>query len=144
MIVLDTDALTLLQRKEGAGFERVTHRLRTLSEQPTWVTIVSFEEQMRGWLAFIAGAKSPEKQVLGYAYLRSLMEGFHSRPMLDFDPAASIQYQRLVKGRVRVGTMDLRIAAICLVHGASLLTMNLSDFRKVPGLKLVDWLEGAP
>ncbi len=35
--------------------------------------------------------------------------------------------------------MDLKIAAIVLTHDATLLSKNLSDFRKVPGLKVADW-----
>ena len=53
--------------------------------------------------------------------------------------AAGVEYQRLRRLRVRIGTMDLKIAAIVLTHDATLLTKNLSDFRKVPGLKVADW-----
>jgi len=35
--------------------------------------------------------------------------------------------------------MDLKIAAIVLAQNATLLTRNLSDFRKVPRLKVEDW-----
>jgi predicted nucleic acid-binding protein len=35
--------------------------------------------------------------------------------------------------------MDLKIAAIVLAQQATLLSPNLSDFRKVPGLQLEDW-----
>lgn len=35
--------------------------------------------------------------------------------------------------------MDLKIAATALVHDALPLTRNLSDFRKVPGLRAEDW-----
>jgi tRNA(fMet)-specific endonuclease VapC len=41
----------------------------------------------------------------------------------------------------RVGAMDLKIAAICLVHDAVLLTRNLVDFSKVPGLRVENWLD---
>jgi predicted nucleic acid-binding protein len=37
------------------------------------------------------------------------------------------------------GTMDLKIAAIVLSHDGTLLSKNLSDFRKVPRLKVADW-----
>jgi tRNA(fMet)-specific endonuclease VapC len=40
--------------------------------------------------------------------------------------------------------MDLKIAAIVLAHDATPLSKNLSDFGKVPGLKVADWtLPGA-
>ena len=36
------------------------------------------------------------------------------------------------KEGVRIGTMDLKIASICLANDATLLTRNLVDFDKVP------------
>jgi tRNA(fMet)-specific endonuclease VapC len=38
-----------------------------------------------------------------------------------------------------VGTKDLQISAIVLAHDATLLSRNLVDFRKVPGLRVEDW-----
>jgi tRNA(fMet)-specific endonuclease VapC len=35
--------------------------------------------------------------------------------------------------------MDLRIASIALVNSCTVLTSNLKDFRKVPGLLVEDW-----
>lgn len=35
--------------------------------------------------------------------------------------------------------MDLRIAAVVLAVGGKLLSANLSDFRKVPGLDVENW-----
>ena len=37
--------------------------------------------------------------------------------------------------------MDLRIACIVLAHNATLLTANLRDFRKIPDLRVEDWLQ---
>lgn len=37
--------------------------------------------------------------------------------------------------------MDLKIACIALVHDSTLLTRNTSDFSRVPGLHVEDWLE---
>ena len=39
----------------------------------------------------------------------------------------------------RISTMDLRIASIALSRDMTVLTCNLGDFRKVPGLKVADW-----
>ena len=41
--------------------------------------------------------------------------------------------------RVRIATMDLRIASIALSQGLTLLTRNARDFSKVPGLVVEDW-----
>lgn len=45
----------------------------------------------------------------------------------------------LRKKRVRIGTMDLRIACVALTTESTVLTCNLRDFRQVPGLKVEDW-----
>lgn len=41
----------------------------------------------------------------------------------------------------RVGAMDLKIASICLAHDCLLLSRNLVDFAKVPGLRVGNWLD---
>ena len=37
--------------------------------------------------------------------------------------------------------MDLKIAAIALSHAALLLSRNLVDFTRVPGLRVENWLD---
>jgi predicted nucleic acid-binding protein len=39
----------------------------------------------------------------------------------------------------RIGTMDLKIAAIVLSKGDTLLSRNLSEFGRISGLKVEDW-----
>ena len=43
------------------------------------------------------------------------------------------------KQKIRVGTQDLRIAAIALSLSSTVVTRNFRDFEKVPDLKIVDW-----
>jgi tRNA(fMet)-specific endonuclease VapC len=43
--------------------------------------------------------------------------------------------------KIRIGTMDLKIASICLAHDALLLSRNRVDFEKVPGLRVENWLD---
>lgn len=38
-----------------------------------------------------------------------------------------------------IGPYDLQIAAIALVNGCTLVTHNVAEFRRVPGLLVVDW-----
>jgi tRNA(fMet)-specific endonuclease VapC len=55
---------------------------------------------------------------------------------MDFDEPAAVAFQSLVRARVRIGTMDLKIAAVARSLNATLLSRNLKDFRKVPGLRV--------
>ncbi len=58
--------------------------------------------------------------------------------VLSFDELAAIEFEKRAEG-VRIGTMDLRIAAIALSHNFTVLTRNTVDFGKVPALKVQDW-----
>jgi tRNA(fMet)-specific endonuclease VapC len=59
VIVLDTDTLGIVQRANGHAYERLAKRLFDVDDD-VCVSIVTFEEQMRGWLAFIAKTKSTD------------------------------------------------------------------------------------
>jgi tRNA(fMet)-specific endonuclease VapC len=38
-----------------------------------------------------------------------------------------------------VGTLDLKIAAMALTNGLTVLTRNRRDFGRVPGMVIEDW-----
>ena len=57
MNILDTDVLSIVQRVEGPAYDPLVARLDAANDEVV-VCIVSFEEQMRGWLAYIARSKS--------------------------------------------------------------------------------------
>jgi tRNA(fMet)-specific endonuclease VapC len=59
--------------------------------------------------------------------------------VLPFEDDAEDQFVAIRKQKIRVATIDLRIAAIAIVTGSTLLTRNLRDFRRVPGLLVEDW-----
>jgi len=77
--------------------------------------------------------------IAAYSRLKRHLDDFRSHLVLDFEERAAAEFQRLRGQRIRIGTMDLKISAIVLVNDATLLTRNLVDFRKVPGLKAEDW-----
>lgn len=63
--------------------------------------------------------------------------------MADFDPLAAISYGKVradldAKG-LPIGAMDTLIAAHALSLQVSLVTHNLSEFQRVPGLQVEDW-----
>jgi len=138
MLVLDTDHMSVL---EWGGERSAALRARLANIAPNQVatTIVSYEEQIRGWMAYLARAQNLVQEVEAYRRLRQHLDNYRGIPVLDFDEQAAAEFQRLRRGRIRVGTMDLRIAAIVLSRSATLLSGNLADFRKVPGLDVQDW-----
>jgi len=128
----------MVQRAAGPQYHNLAQRLDSANDEVA-VSVISFEEQMRGWLAFIEKAKSLNQQINAYGRLHALLEDFTTRPVLEFDKACADQFERLLRSRVRVATMDLKIAATAIAHDALLLSGNLRDFRKVPGLRVDDW-----
>lgn len=139
MLVLDTDTLSIIQRRLGVEYGRLDSRLPADNPQLVFVTIISFEEQCRGWLSYITQAKSKERQIEAYAKFHGMLKDFSGRQILDYGEQAVAIFQHLVQSKVRIGTMDLKIAAIALAHDATLISRNLRDFRKVPGLRVEDW-----
>jgi len=137
-LVLDTDHMSLLEWGSDES-ARLRERLADCDEGEVATTIINYEEQMRGWMAYLAGARSLAKQVEAYRRLRSHLDNYRQIPVLDFDNAAAGVYEELRRSRIRIGTMDLRIAAIVISLDATLLSRNSKDFKKVPRLKLEDW-----
>ncbi len=105
----------------------------------TVTTIITYDEQMRGWLSYAARAKTQADEVYAYARLKTNLETFRGVPVLPFDAQAATHFARLRDNKIRIGTMDLKIAAICLAQDATLLTRHLRDFGRVPGLRAEDW-----
>lgn len=62
-------------------------------------------------------------------------------PVLAFDDAAADAYRQIVEavGYSRRKLLDRMIAAQALVHRATLVTLNVTDFRDIPGLELLSW-----
>lgn len=85
------------------------------------------------------GARTDDRVLHAYRMFERILDDFTRMQVLAFDEAALAQFISLRSIGVRIGTMDLRIAATALSRGFTLLTGNLRDFRKVPGLHPEDW-----
>jgi len=94
---------------------------------------------MRGWLAQLARARTMAQQITAYSRLSTHVRTFREIPLLEFDEQAATEFQRLRRLHPRLGSMDLKIAAIVLVHDATLLTRNVAHFGRVAGLRTDDW-----
>src|SRR5262245_43237240 len=111
MVILNTDTLTIVQYGHGTDFERLRPRLETTPTEDVFVSILSFEEQARGWLAQLSKAKTMVGEVVAYHRLYTLLQDYANRKILPFTSAAASTFQRLRKAKLKLGSMDLRIAA---------------------------------
>ncbi len=138
MFVLDTDHLSVLERG-GAQSLPLQLRLSQVQDHPIATTIVNYEEQVRGWLARASRAKTIDQLAESYSRLQTHIETFAGIPILPFNAESAAHLQRLFASRIRIGSMDRRIAAIVLAQSATLLTRNLGDFELIPDLQCEDW-----
>lgn len=84
------------------------------------------------------GSSNPGKV---HAEIKILLEDV---TLLDFDAAAAEMFGQvkasLSKQGIAVPVMDLLIGSTALAHNLTLVTHNVSDFSRIPNLRVVDWI----
>jgi tRNA(fMet)-specific endonuclease VapC len=135
LYLLDTDHISLVQR----GDKNVTDRYDAVPEQEIIVSVVSYEEQLRGRLVIVSQAKTKEQLARAYWLLLDMQVYFCGMRVVDFGKVETTIYESLRKLHRRTGTMDLRIAATALAHNAILVTRNTQDFAEIENLKIENW-----
>jgi tRNA(fMet)-specific endonuclease VapC len=138
-VLLDTDHLSVLQGEEQPACDRLVARLRQLPPEDVATSIVSFHEQVQGWLAYLNRARKLEQVVKAYAELETIWRSFLKMNVLPFSAEAQTEFVELRRQCRRLQTMDLRIASVAITTSSTLLSRNLRDFRQVPGLTVEDW-----
>jgi tRNA(fMet)-specific endonuclease VapC len=133
--VLDTDILSLYQD----GHPTVTQNVLAHPMGELAVTIISVEEQLIGWHSWLRRGKSREARARIYQRFTDAVSFLSRLRIMSFTEPAMIRYEQLRVRLRNVGGNDLRIAAIVLEANATLVTRNLRDFRRVPGLRIEDW-----
>lgn len=137
--LLDTDILSIHQRQQGQEYERVRRRLEAVDPTLVFVSIISFHEHVIGWNAYLQRAKKSAGLIHGYSMFERTLLDFSRLNLLSFDQEGAREYDRLKSQGLRVGTMDLRIAAIALANNFTVVTRNTVDFERVAGLRIEDW-----
>lgn len=130
--LLDTNALSELIRNPGGPMVR---RLSAEAADAVCTSIVVACE-----LRF--GARRKGSAVLTQRVERLLA----TMVVLPFDEPADEHYADiravLERAGTPIGSNDLFIAAHARSRGLTLVTHNLREFERVPGLKVADWLTG--
>jgi tRNA(fMet)-specific endonuclease VapC len=135
MFILDTDHISLFQRHHPY----VSARVLATPPLELATTIVTVEEQLRGRLERVRRARTDEEVVRAYQNLLATVLYFRTITVIGFDEQSQVIFQSLRAQQVRIGTQDLRIAALALRPGATLVTRNREDFVAIPSLQTEDW-----
>jgi tRNA(fMet)-specific endonuclease VapC len=90
MVVLDTDHMSLLEWGDVRESTLLRTRLAAFPPAEVATTIISYEEQMRGWMAYLARTCSITHQVEAYRRLRRQLKNYCQTPVLAFDEQAAV------------------------------------------------------
>ena len=133
--VLDTDTLVLFQEGHALVCARVLSR--PLDELAT--TAITVEEELSGWYTLLRRAKGPGQLAHAYQRLADTVQVLGRFRILSFTETAIERFTHLKGLKLGVKHADLRIAAITLEHGGTLVTRNARDFQSIPDLAIADW-----
>ena len=90
-------------------------------------------------MAYLNKMRSIDEQVFAYETLKQYFDYFKTLTIIEFDKNAAEIYKNLKSNKIRIGTMDLKIASIAIANEAILVSRNLKDFDQVPDLTVQDW-----
>lgn len=136
LYIMDTDVVGFAFQQHSAVLERI----RRLAEDDLLVTtIVTFGEDLSGWLPACKRARDGATRAEAYTRLERGLDFYRNWICLPFDTPAAAAFERLRARKPRIGTNDLSIAAIALSVGGILVTRNIVDFQRITELPLEDW-----
>ena len=114
---------------------QVYKRLRKLRIGEVGISAITFCELQYG----VTNSSKPEKNQLALTEFLAPLE------VLDFPSAAAVTFgevrSRLKRAGTPIGSYDLLIAAHAFEQGLTLVTNNLKEFKRVPGLELENWMK---
>jgi tRNA(fMet)-specific endonuclease VapC len=135
LFLLDTDHLSLYQMGHPQVLQNIA---RHLTDQLT-ISVITVEEQLTGWQRALHQAKDDARREQIYQRMAHTVETLSGWLVLPLSRTALGRHALLIRQRLNVGSNDLKIAASALENNAIVVTRNLRDFGRVPGLVCQDW-----
>lgn len=131
--LLDTNIFSAIMRGESRA---LLNRIAGLVTNRLHLSCIVLAELRSG------AERSPAKTRL----LADIAQIAAGMPALPFEEADAVAYGRIRtalenKGGL-IGAMDMLIAAQAVARGLVLVTDNIREFRRVPGLQCENWLRG--
>lgn len=128
------DASILIEAERGRlGLE--AHVARH-GDDEAFLSVVTASELLHG----VHRATRPDVRARRSAFVEGVLERF---PLLAVDLACARAHARLWADLSRAGRLisphDLWLAATCIAHGLTMVTGNVRELARVPGLELEVW-----
>jgi len=121
------------------GHPKATARLAVHTGDEVAITSTIIEESLGGWYAKLRQARTNVDQADAAELMADAFMLLAQFPVRSVTLASLDQFDRLVKQRLNIGRMDLKIASLALELDATVVSSNMRDFGRVPGLKVEDW-----
>lgn len=142
MYVIDTDTIgNALHR--SAEYPDLVRKIRAANPADLWISIVTAEELIAWGFDRVRNSsnQSYPRIVKAYKILFDRLNDLKPLQILPFDEAAYREYIAIpAEVQTVIGTNDRRIAATALSRDFTVVTHNEQHFRRVPRLKVEDWI----
>ena len=130
------DASILIEAERGR-LDLEPHVTRH-GEEEAFLSVVTASELLHG----VYRAAQPDVRARRSAFVEGILERF---PLLSVDLACARAHAQLWAELRRTGALigphDLWLAATCVAHGLTIVTANVREFARVPGLDLEVWAD---
>jgi len=131
-ILIDTSILIAYERGQLNVPERVSQR----GTEEAFLSVISASELLHG----VQRAADPAIRARRLAFVEAVLARF---PVLEIDLAAARTHAALWSDLAQRGEMigvhDSWIAATGIARDLTLITANMREFNRVPGLRVEDW-----
>lgn len=133
-VLIDTSVLIAPER----GRFGVEQWLAGREDEEFFVSVITASELLHG----VHRANAPDVRARRSAFVEAVLARF---PLLSIDLATARAHAQLwaelASGGRMIGAHDLWLAAACVAHGLTLVTANVREFQRVPGLSMEEWGE---
>jgi tRNA(fMet)-specific endonuclease VapC len=127
--LVDTDILIYSLK----GNEAVIRNFKLKKNNPKSISVISYGE-------LVHGAKKSKYVEKNLANVKRLIEIF---PVINITPAVMDTFGEVKASLEKSGNiiddMDLLIGSTALVHNLTLVTNNISHFKRIEGLEIENW-----
>jgi predicted nucleic acid-binding protein len=105
-------------------------------DEESFLSVITASELLHG----VHRATQARQRAKRSAFVEGILERF---PLLPVDLATARAHAQMWAELATVGTLigphDLWLAATCIAHGLTMVTANIREFRRVPGLQIESW-----